>query len=244
MPKVNVYLPDGLADRVREAKLPISRICQIALTQALESASGPTGATSPTATAVPGPTEPTDLTPPPNHHVALILRQARSAAADRGAAEVDTADVLNALLDEGESVALTTVERLGFPRDDIRRALARAAAAHRADAVAPAAGPPRLSAGTRTALATGAAQATEHGSDVTTASHLLLGLIRDAGPAGEAMRRSGVADTVTPAVLSALYFGVSFGRIRLERDTEEAWLRTALTEITTRLGRIERGLPH
>ncbi|WP_062214492.1 Clp protease N-terminal domain-containing protein [Streptomyces sp. NBRC 109706] len=245
MPKVNVYLPDGLADRVREARLPISRICQIALTQALETV----GDAAEWGASDFGLPEPLALTPPPNHHVALILRQSYEAAEARGAAEVDTADVLQAMLDEGESVALTTVERLGFPRALIGEALARAAAAHRADAVAvpaargsAAASPPSLSAGTRTALTRGADQATEHGSDLTTASHLLLGLIRDAGPAGEAMRRSGVADTVTPAVLSALYFGVSFGRIRLERDAEDGWLRSRLTEIADRLERIERGV--
>ena len=245
MPKVNVYLPDGLADRVREARLPISRICQIALTQALETVgdAGKWGASEP------GLPEPLALTPPPNHHVALILRQSYEAAAARGAAEVDTADVLQAMLDEGESVALTTVERLGFPRALIGEALAETAATHRAGTAAlpaarrpaPAHRAPGLSPGTRAALSTGADQAREHGSDLTTASHLLLGLIRDPGPAGEAMRRSGVADTVTPAVLSALYFGVSFGRIRLERDSEDAWLRSRLADITDRLERIERG---
>ncbi|UED87524.1 Clp protease N-terminal domain-containing protein [Streptomyces profundus] len=245
MPKINVYLPDGLADRVREARLPISRICQIALTQALETV----GAAAEWGASDSALLEPLALTPPPNHHVALILRQSYEAATARGSAEVDTADVLQAMLDEGESVALTTVERLGFPRALIGEALEHAAATHRAEATAvpPARRPagasqPGLSAGTRTALTRGADQATEHGSDLTTASHLLLGLILDAGPAGEAMRRSGVADTVTPAVLSALYFGVSFGRIRLERDSEDAWLRSRLADITDRLDRIERGV--
>ncbi|MGA5302144.1 Clp protease N-terminal domain-containing protein [Nucisporomicrobium flavum] len=35
MPKINVYLPDDLADAVREAGLPVSAICQRALDQAV-----------------------------------------------------------------------------------------------------------------------------------------------------------------------------------------------------------------
>src|SRR3954447_16483701 len=35
MPKINVYLPDDLADAVRDAELPVSAICQRALAQAV-----------------------------------------------------------------------------------------------------------------------------------------------------------------------------------------------------------------
>ncbi|WP_198663923.1 Clp protease N-terminal domain-containing protein [Jiangella endophytica] len=235
MPKVNVYLPDALADRVREARLPVSRICQVALTQALES-TGDVAGFSPVDPGLPGWA---GLTPPPNHHVAQMLRQAYDAARARGAAEVDTGDILQALLDEGESLALNAVELLGFPRASIRGALKQAIGSHRTAPGADAVEAPALAAGTRAALAVGAAQAAEHGSDATTASHLLLGLIQDDGPAGEAMRLAGVTETVTPAALSAFYYGVSFGRIQLERDVEETWLRGTLADLTDRLARIE-----
>lgn len=243
MPKVNVYLPDALADRVRDARLPVSRICQVALTQALESAGDVAGF----APADPGLPEPAGLIPPPNHHVAQTLRQAYDAARARGAAEVDTGDILQALLDEGESLALNAIELLGFPRASIRGALEQAIGTHRTlpPSPAPTSGDGAtltFTTGARAALAAGAAQAAEHGSDITTASHLLLGLIQDDGPAGEAMRLSGVAATVTPAVLSAFYYGVSFGRIQLDRDAEETWLHTALTDVTARLARIENRL--
>lgn len=235
MPKVNVYLPDTLADRVREARLPVSRICQVALTQALESA-GDVAGFVPGDPGLPGAA---GLTPPPNHHVAQTLRQAFDAAGARGSAEVDTGDILQALLDEGESLALNAIELLGFPRASIRSALKQAIGSHRTAAAADAAATPALTTGARAALAVGAAQAAEHGSDATTASHLLLGLIQDDGPAGEAMRLAGVAETVTPATLSAFYYGVSLGRIRLEGDAEETWLRSTLTDVAGRLARIE-----
>ncbi|MDX6415722.1 MAG: hypothetical protein QOG28_342, partial [Trebonia sp.] len=35
MPKINVYLPDDLAEAVKEAGLPVSAICQATLEQAV-----------------------------------------------------------------------------------------------------------------------------------------------------------------------------------------------------------------
>ena len=35
MPKINVYLPDDLADAVKEAGIPVSAICQRSLEQAV-----------------------------------------------------------------------------------------------------------------------------------------------------------------------------------------------------------------
>ena len=40
MPKINVYLPDALADAVREAQLPVSSICQAALESAVQQGAG------------------------------------------------------------------------------------------------------------------------------------------------------------------------------------------------------------
>ncbi|BCJ68123.1 hypothetical protein [Polymorphospora rubra] len=99
MPKVNVYLPDALADRVREARLPISRICQAALTRALDGTDGMTRSAD-AETPLP---EPIGLTPQPNHHVAAILRQSHDIAAGRGAATVEPVDILQAFLDEGRA---------------------------------------------------------------------------------------------------------------------------------------------
>ena len=36
MPKINVYLPDALAEAVKEAQLPVSSICQAALETAIQ----------------------------------------------------------------------------------------------------------------------------------------------------------------------------------------------------------------
>ena len=39
MPKINVYLPDELADAVRDAQVPVSAICQTALEHAVREVS-------------------------------------------------------------------------------------------------------------------------------------------------------------------------------------------------------------
>ncbi|GAB3510856.1 Clp protease N-terminal domain-containing protein [Phytohabitans suffuscus] len=233
MPKINVYLPDALADRVRDARLPVSRICQVALTRALDGADSaaheePADLTLP---------EPIDLTPPPNHHVAAILRQSYDSAAARGSAAVETIDILQAFLDEGESLVLNTVELLGFTVASIQAAIDAAAPAPPAAAGAPG---PVMTGDARAAIAVAAAQAAAHGSGVTTGSHLLLGLLGDTGTAGRALKAAGVTEVVTPAVLSALYHGVSFGRVNLGQEADAASLRVMLLNVLDRLDRLER----
>ncbi|MEV4523038.1 Clp protease N-terminal domain-containing protein [Micromonospora tulbaghiae] len=232
MPKVNVYLPDALADRVRDARLPVSRICQTALTQALDGAAGAAHETPATRALPAGLT----LTPPANHHVAAILHQAYALASASGAVTVEPIHLLRAFLDEGESLVLNTVELLGFPAATIRAALGDSPAA----ATTPT--EPAASPATRAVLTAAAGQATAHASAVTTGSHLLLGLLRDDGEAGDVLRRTGVAAVVTPAVLSALYHGVAFGRMLPERDADTAVLRVMLHDVLDRLDRLQKRL--
>ncbi|MGX1616907.1 Clp protease N-terminal domain-containing protein [Micromonospora chalcea] len=232
MPKVNVYLPDALADRVRDARLPVSRICQTALTQALDGAVGATHET-PTTRALPAGLT---LTPPANHHVAAILHQAYALASAAGASTVEPVHLLRAFLDEGESLVLNTVELLGFPAATIRAALGETPAAA-ATPTDPVTSPAALA-----VLAAAAEQATAHASAVTTGSHLLLGLLRDDGEAGDALRRTGVTAVVTPAALSALYHGVAFGRMLPGRDADTTVLRVMMHDVLDRLDRLQKRL--
>ncbi|MDQ1521366.1 MAG: hypothetical protein QOI55_2439, partial [Actinomycetota bacterium] len=45
MPKINVYLPDDLAEAVREARIPVSAVCQRALEDALRHSTAATEST-------------------------------------------------------------------------------------------------------------------------------------------------------------------------------------------------------
>ncbi|WP_089156412.1 Clp protease N-terminal domain-containing protein [Micromonospora sp. NBS 11-29] len=230
MPKVNVYLPDALADRVREARLPISRICQTALTQALD---GSQGAAHDTPAAVEQPAGIT-LDPPANHHVAAILHQAWETATARGSATVEPTHLLRAFLNEGESLVLNTIELLGFRTATIQAALEQADR----PTGPPSSAEPIASTGTHAVLSAAAAQATAHSSTATTGSHLLHGLIADQGTAGQVLRITGVTEVITPAVLSALYYGVAFGRMVPDRDTDTAVLRVMMHDVLDRLDRM------
>ncbi|RIV39169.1 Clp protease N-terminal domain-containing protein [Micromonospora radicis] len=242
MPKINVYLPDALAERVRQARLPISRICQSALTQALDGADR----AAHDAVAEVALPEPVELTPPPNHHVAAILRQSYEVATLRGSGLVEPIDLLQAFLDEGESLVLNSLELLGFPAASIQSSI-DAALGGRPGRV----GIPRQPTGetvatlggdARTTLRVAAAQATEHASSTVTGSHLLLGLIADTGTAGAALRGAGVTEVVTPAVLSALYYGATLGRLTTDRDADTASLRIMMFDVLERLDRLQSQL--
>ncbi|MFI7079511.1 Clp protease N-terminal domain-containing protein [Micromonospora sp. NPDC049903] len=238
MPKINVYLPDALAERVRQARLPVSRICQTALTQALDGADR----SAQDAVADLALPEPVDLAPPPNHHVAAILRQAYDVAAARGSAVVEPVDLLQAFLDEGESLVLNAVELLGFPAASIQAAIDgavdRRPGRSRASRRNGGATPPTLGTGARTTLTTAASQAAAHGSATIAGSHLLLGLTTDDGTAGAVLRDVGVTEVVTPAVLSALYYGATFGRVATDRDADTASLRIMMFDVLERLDRL------
>ena len=43
MPKINIYLPDDLASAVREARIPVSAVCQRALADAVRAADSGVG---------------------------------------------------------------------------------------------------------------------------------------------------------------------------------------------------------
>ncbi|MEU5549714.1 Clp protease N-terminal domain-containing protein [Micromonospora sp. NPDC047793] len=238
MPKINVYLPDALAERVRQARLPVSRICQAALAQALDGADR----AAHDAVADLALPEPVDLAPPPNHHVAAILRQAYDVAAARGAALVEPVDLLQAFLDEGESLVLNAVELLGFPAASIQAAIDGAVGRRPGGAHTPRRNggvtPPALSADARTTVTTAATQAAAHGSATIAGSHLLLGLMTDDGTAGTVLRDVGVTKVVTPAVLSALYYGATFGRVTTDRDADTASLRIMMLDVLDRLDRL------
>ncbi|WLP88435.1 hypothetical protein [Gordonia sp. NB41Y] len=104
MPKTSIYLPDDLSVELKHANLPISSICQRALRVALESSENDSINL-----------DPADL--PLSAHVASILSLSFSAAARRGVGIVESEDILQAMLDEGESLILRGLIHLGFTKE-------------------------------------------------------------------------------------------------------------------------------
>src|SRR3954463_16576710 len=100
MPKINVYLPDDLAETVKRADLPVSAICQRALERAVRNMA-----------AIGDPIEswPMDRFTQRARH-ALELADAQ--AVRRGHNYVGTEHLLLGILDEGENLACKAIVAL------------------------------------------------------------------------------------------------------------------------------------
>lgn len=112
MPKINVYLPDWLADAVRESTLPVSAICQRALGQAIGT---DPGGDRPRRRSVRDEMEPL-LT----NRAREVLRHCGPAAVARLGADLA---LLSGIEAEGGNLALVVLDSLGIDRDRLRAAL-------------------------------------------------------------------------------------------------------------------------
>jgi ATP-dependent Clp protease ATP-binding subunit ClpA len=231
MPKINVYLPDQLAEQVRAAKLPVSAICQAALADALRRAE---------AAAEAGTASPGDLPDgvafslPVTRHLASSVTLAFTAATERGAAAVEPVDLLQGLLTERESVTLKMVESLGVDPADIQAGL---------DALRPEPGARRASRAEPVDLGDAArdvlddveVEAGRTGRPLVTCAHLLLALVAEPGIAGDALRRAGIDAPDTRRAVAAMVSGIAYGRATPAGEAPAG----VLADIVERLARIE-----
>jgi ATP-dependent Clp protease ATP-binding subunit ClpA/post-segregation antitoxin (ccd killing protein) len=199
MPKVSVYLPDDLADAVRDAQVPVSAICQAALERAVREVTAARGA---------------DESPPEGASaVGLFARftpRARQAVvlaneAARGVAHgfVGTEHVLLGILDEGDNMAIRALDELHVDRDELRTEL-------RASMLPPAGAAPTghvpFTPRAKRSLELAAKEALALGHNYIGCEHLLLGMLAtEEGLASRVLRRLGVEHRTTRmAVVSVL----------------------------------------
>ena len=235
MPKLSVYVPDDLAERLREAKLPVSAICQAALHEALHRADE-AGA----AMVASDPILPADLPldQPVVRHFVDAIECAYLAAASRGSERVEPEDLLRGILDEGESLILKTIESIGVSRDELVAAL---------DQRMPRTTPVdvrsvRLSDRGRAIIDDAAAAATEENSPLHLA-HVLVALSEDTtNGAAEVMRRCRLDSVALRKAVAAMQQGLLFARVGTAASPSE--LATSLAAIDQRLSRIEEALDH
>jgi ATP-dependent Clp protease ATP-binding subunit ClpC len=190
MPKVNVYLPDELANAVREAGIPVSPVCQKALSEAVRAV----GKARLVAAALrdPGfdpagaPRLADGLGARMTARLQEALRRAHEAAQDT----TGTKHLLIGLLDAADNLGLRILQALDVDTDELR------AAAERVDTAEPGgAGHAPAAAGTLAALTTPARSAiaatveaaVELGHNYLGCEHLLLGLLRTAEGAAAAV---------------------------------------------------------
>src|ERR1700743_1265865 len=119
VPKINVYLPDDLADAVKEMGVPVSAICQRALeasvrrvTAIRQAALGEVSLDDPGGRLA-------HFTANARAAVGLGLRAARAA----GAAEVGTEHLLAGLLAQGGNLAITGLTSMEVDLEAVRQAL-------------------------------------------------------------------------------------------------------------------------
>jgi ATP-dependent Clp protease ATP-binding subunit ClpA len=199
VPKINVYLPDDLADAVREMGVPVSAICQRALEASVRRVTAIRQATLGDVTV--------DDTAGRMAHFTANARSAVGSgvrAADAsGTAEVGTEHLLAGILAGTTNLAVTVLDSMEIERDALRQALARhGVTAAAAAAALPGAGEQtargeqspslRFTGPAANALELAVTEAIGLGHNYVGCEHLLLGLVAESdGSAGEVLRSLG-----------------------------------------------------
>lgn len=237
MPKINVYLPDDLFEQVKRAKLPVSAICQDALSAALRTIAETLESANPPQPPLP---EEPDLGIRLGQHVRAIVAIAYPIAAERGSPTVEAEDIFAGIIEQGESLLLLLLEQFGFPPHRLREALEAASRAGR---------PPidpaevRLSDEARGILARAAAEAKDAGAEMLTGRYLFLSLVKEReGVVAEVVEALGLAHTLTNAVFDTSDAGVAYGTHGIAMRKRDVILETMWSDIRTRLDRIEEKL--
>jgi ATP-dependent Clp protease ATP-binding subunit ClpC len=205
VPKINVYLPDDLADAVRDSGVPVSAVCQRALEQAVRRV------TAIREIAV-GDLDPEAATGPLSRFTGrarTALRLAADRARAAGAPAVGTAHLLGGVLAEGGNLALHVLRAVDVDPDQVRRALDGRTADPAEESAAPAAdGGARFSAPAANALELTVTEAVAFGHNYVGCEHLLLGLVTEPdGAAGQVLRSLGAEQRLTRRAVAAALAG-------------------------------------
>jgi ATP-dependent Clp protease ATP-binding subunit ClpA len=196
MPKINVYLPDDLAEAVKQAGVPVSAICQRALELAVRRV---TAIRSAVVGELDLAAQLTQLTARAQAAITLGITRAREEAAPA----VTTGHLLAGLLAEGGNLGVRVLQALDIEPERLSRELAGRPATE-----APVAtdGALRFSAAAANALELAVTEATGLAHNYIGCEHLLLGLLAEPdGVAGQVLRGAGTdLRSVRPAVTAAL----------------------------------------
>ena len=192
MPKINVYLPDDLADAVRDAGLPVSAICQRALEMAVRRiATIRQAVLSPSSDGRPDP-QLSSFTA----RAMTVLNLAR----DAGSGQIGTTQLLHGMVTEGANMALVILRSMEIDPARVLHAAGKITEPGDGGFSMPAA----------TALELGVAEATALGHNYIGCEHLLIGLAAETeGAAGQALREAGAEPKALRRSVSAALAGYS-----------------------------------
>ncbi|HEY0453703.1 Clp protease N-terminal domain-containing protein [Actinophytocola sp.] len=183
MPKVNVYLPDDLAEAVKEIGVPVSAICQRALEQSVKRLTA-------IRAAVVGDLSGADPTVGLTHFTQRakdVVKLAVANARERGAEEIGTRDLLAGMITEGQNLALYVLRSIEVDPATVLRELGRVES--------PDEGGPgtRMSRTAAVALELSVVEAISLGHNYVGCEHLLMGLVAEPeGTGGQVLRGLGV----------------------------------------------------
>ena len=223
MPKINVYLPDDLADAVRDTGVPVSAICQRALEQAVRRITAIRQISL------------TDLSDGDlsgqlsafTARAVTVLRLAR----DSATSAVTTTDLLNGILTEGNNLALQVLRSMEIDPGRLRLDASAEPGEH------------SFSDPATNALELTVGEATGLGHNYVGCEHLLIGLAAEPdGAAGRALRAAGADVKAVRRAVSAALAGYKHLREQTSPggvDTLRSAIRQALAPLIRRIEALE-----
>ncbi|MFC6022475.1 Clp protease N-terminal domain-containing protein [Plantactinospora solaniradicis] len=226
MPKINVYLPDELAEAVRASGVPVSAVCQRALEQAVRRV------TAIRETAL-GELDDADLAARLPHftaraRTAVRLGIERSRAG--GSAGVSTAHLLDGLLAEGGNLALHVLRVEEIEPERLASDLAGQSTAE--PGVAADSTSQHFSGPAANALELAVTEATAFGHNYVGCEHLLLGLVAEPdGVAGQLLRSRGAELRLTRRAVAAALAGYVHLRAQAQPPPAQAGAAGTPTEL-------------
>jgi ATP-dependent Clp protease ATP-binding subunit ClpA len=208
MPKINVYLPDDLAEAVREADVPVSTICQAALEQAVRRMTTirqlvASGLDSDSLAA---------RLPRFTNKALAAFRLAAVQAREAGAVLIGTEHLLGGLLAEGSNLALPVLHAMDIEASAVKVEVDRVIA--EPQPAGPDAGR-RVSGQLGAALVGAVAAANALGHNYVGCEHLLVGLITEPdGAAGQILRGLGADERQVKRTVTASLAGIEYWQAR------------------------------
>jgi ATP-dependent Clp protease ATP-binding subunit ClpA/post-segregation antitoxin (ccd killing protein) len=236
MPKINVYLPDELADAVKESGVPVSAICQRALEQSVRRVT----AIRETVLSDLEVSDPTAQLSRFTKRAATVVKLAIEQARADGSATVGTQHLLHGILAEGGNMALMVLTAIEVDPKQLAGDLAAAArSAGETDQANRFDGP------AANAIELAVTEAISLGHNYVGCEHLLLGLVSEPdGLGGHLLRTRGVELRLARRATAAALAGLVHVKSQTAGNPDPAQLvaevvRRELEPLTRRLDRLE-----
>ncbi|GGQ53668.1 Clp protease N-terminal domain-containing protein [Couchioplanes azureus] len=229
MPKINVYLPDALADAVREAGVPVSAVCQRALEQAVRRVT----AIRQTVLSDLDPEQLASRLPHFTARTVSVLSLAAERARATGASAVTTGHLLHGMLAEGGNMALQVLGAMEIDPVSITVPDGTEAGGG-GDGL-------RFSSPAANAVELAVTEATGLGHNYVGCEHLLIGLSAEPdGLAGRVLVERGADARATRRAVAAALAGYAHLRASAPAPAATADLLTAVrAELAPLVRRIE-----